>query len=212
MPYLYRYAVEARDTGVPVLRSMALEFPGDPAVSYLDRQYMFGGNLLVAPVFNAEGCVNFYIPDGRWTHLLSGEIREGGHWHTDQYNYFSLPLFMRPGTLFPLGAVDCRLDYDYTNGTEFRLYNPDNLVLSGDGSDACYEAPDLQGRIVLTISVIRKGGELAARFEGPHKNCSLVFPGIPKVAAVSGGSVQAEAGGVRIAIDDNAAVVKVVIG
>jgi alpha-D-xyloside xylohydrolase len=212
MPYLYRYAVEARDTGIPVLRSMTLEFPGDPAVSYLDRQYMFGGNLLVAPVFNAEGCVNFYIPDGRWTHLLSGEIREGGRWHTDQYNYFSLPLFVRPGTLFPLGAVDCRPDYDYTNGTEFRLYDPDNLVLSGDGPDACCEVPDLQGRIVLTISVIRKGGELEARFEGPHKNCSLVFPGIPRAAAVSGGSVQAEAGGVRIAMDDNAAVVKVVIG
>jgi alpha-D-xyloside xylohydrolase len=207
MPYLYRQAAEARETGVPVLRSMIMEFAGDPAVRYLDKQYMFGGSLLVAPVFNAEGCVNFYLPNGHWTHLLSGEVREGGRWHTGEYDYFSLPLFVKPGTLLALGGVDSRPDYDYTDGTEFRLYDPEGL---SDGSSAVScQVPDLRGRTVLTVSVTRRGKELEARFEGPHKNCSFVLVGVFKVTAVDGGTVRAGSGGAGIMVDDGVAVVKV---
>src|SRR5919112_1014238 len=54
MPYLYRAAVTAHETGIPVLRAMMLEFPDDPACAYLDRQYLFGPDLLVAPVMSAD--------------------------------------------------------------------------------------------------------------------------------------------------------------
>ncbi|MDR2052120.1 MAG: alpha-xylosidase [Treponema sp.] len=211
MPYLYRQAVEARDTGVPVLRSMALEFPDDPAVSYLDRQYMFGESLLIAPVFNAEGRVNFYLPAGFWTHLLSGEIREGGRWHTGDYDYFSLPVFVRPGILFPFGGADDRPDYDYTAGTEFRLYDPNRAFSPGISADARCEVPDLKGKIVLTVTVTYKDRELEARFDGPHKNCSLLLPGISGARVVGGGSAQAGSDGVRIKIDDSAAIAKAIV-
>jgi alpha-D-xyloside xylohydrolase len=55
MPYLYGAAVEAHRTGVPVMRPMLLEFPDDPACRTLDRQYLLGPDLLVAPVLSAEG-------------------------------------------------------------------------------------------------------------------------------------------------------------
>jgi alpha-D-xyloside xylohydrolase len=210
MPYLYRCAVESRDTGVPVLRSMTLEFPGDPAAVYLDRQYMFGGDILVAPVFNTEGRVDFYLPAGRWTHLLSGELREGGRWHTDQYDYFSLPLFVRPGTLLPLGGIDDRPDYDYTDGTEFHLFAPDAYQSSAATLARC-EVPDLRGSIALTVDLTHEGGELEARFEGPHKKCSLVLPGVLKAEITGGGIAFVENGGVRIMLDDNAAIMKAVI-
>ncbi len=64
MPYLFQLGLTAADTGVPVMRPMALEFPDDPAVAHLDRQYMLGSDLLVAPVFSAEGDVEFYLPGG----------------------------------------------------------------------------------------------------------------------------------------------------
>src|SRR5690349_7558294 len=62
MPYLFGAAREAHLSGLPVMRSLAIAFPSDPAVTYLDRQYMLGGDLLVAPVFNAAGDVSYYVP------------------------------------------------------------------------------------------------------------------------------------------------------
>ena len=59
-----------------MLRAMLLEFPDDPTCATLDRQYMLGDSLLVAPVFSADGWVEYYVPEGRWTHYLSGEVVE----------------------------------------------------------------------------------------------------------------------------------------
>ena len=62
MPYLYSAAVETHETGVPSMRAMVLEFPEDIPCSDLDRQYMLGGDLLVAPVFSESGDVDYYLP------------------------------------------------------------------------------------------------------------------------------------------------------
>ena len=78
MPYLYAKAHEASETGVPLMRSMLMEHPDDPACTALDRQYQLGEHLLVAPVFTESGEVDVYLPAGTWTHLLSGEKKAGG--------------------------------------------------------------------------------------------------------------------------------------
>jgi len=97
MPYIWATAVEAHETGVPMLRAMLLEFPEDPTSAYLDRQYMLGPSLLVAPVFKPSGEVTYYLPKGRWTHLLTGETAEGPGWRTETHGPFSLPLYLREG-------------------------------------------------------------------------------------------------------------------
>lgn len=66
MPYLYSQAVQTSRTGLPMLRSMALEYPDDKNCSYLDKQYMLGDSLLVAPVFRKDGIGEYYLPKGRW--------------------------------------------------------------------------------------------------------------------------------------------------
>ena len=91
---------------------MLLEFPADPTSYYLDRQYMLGSSLLVAPVFDASGDVMVYLPKGRWTHLLSGETVEGGQWRKEHHGFLSLPLYIRPNTILPLGADKARPDYE----------------------------------------------------------------------------------------------------
>ncbi|MDR0487431.1 MAG: alpha-xylosidase [Treponema sp.] len=96
-PYILQSAREACEKGIPVLRAMFLEFPGDPACAYLDRQYMLGPDLLAAPVFSEDGKVSYYLPEGEWTRLLSGEKVQGGGWKTEQHDYLSLPLLVREG-------------------------------------------------------------------------------------------------------------------
>ena len=84
---------------------MLLEFSDDPACEALDRQYMLGPSLLVAPVFSEDGDVSFYLPDGKWTHALTGEIVEGGRWRREKHDFMSLPLYARPNSLISLGAA-----------------------------------------------------------------------------------------------------------
>ena len=69
------------------MRPMQLEFPDDPAVAHLDRQYMLGADLLVAPVFSATGDVEFYLPAGPWTNLFTGEVVEGGGWRRELHGF-----------------------------------------------------------------------------------------------------------------------------
>lgn len=137
MPYLYAAGIEATRTGVPLMRPMVLEFPGDPAMGYLDRQYMLGSDILVAPVFSADGEVEFYLPPGPWTHLLSGEVVEGGAWRRERHGFDTLPIYVRPGAVIPWGARSDRPDYDYLDGLELRVFP------GGSGiADVTITAPD----------------------------------------------------------------------
>lgn len=122
MPYLYQQGLDAAATGVPLMRPMVLEFPDDPAAAYLDRQYMLGANLLVAPVFTAEGAVDFYLPPGEWTSLLTGETVTGGAWRRETHGFDSLPLYVRPGTALPWGARVDSPEYDYHDGLQVRVF------------------------------------------------------------------------------------------
>ncbi|WP_295820727.1 alpha-xylosidase [uncultured Microbacterium sp.] len=144
MPYLHQLGVDAARTGIPLLRPMALEFPDDPAVAYLDRQYMLGPSLLVAPVMSASGEAEFYLPDGEWTSLLSGEHVEGGRWHRETHGFDSLPLYVRPGAVLPWGARHDRPDYDYLEGLELRVFpggsgTREVVVTTPDGRSEVFE-------------------------------------------------------------------------
>ena len=98
MPYLMRTAKEVADTGVPMMRPMFLEFPDDRNCYTIDQQYMLGPDLLVAPVFNAEGNVEFYLPKGNWINYFTKQIVEGGRWVTEHHGFESLPLYVREGS------------------------------------------------------------------------------------------------------------------
>ncbi|TCO42272.1 alpha-D-xyloside xylohydrolase [Kribbella antiqua] len=95
MPYLVQVAEEAHREGVPMMRPMILEFPEDPAAAYLDRQYMLGPDILVAPVMSVDGSVSFYLPAGTWTDLLSGSTLSGPGWVTQTHGFDSLPVLVR---------------------------------------------------------------------------------------------------------------------
>jgi len=154
MPYLYATASEANRKGLPMMRAMVLEFPEDPACETLDRQYMLGSSLLVAPVFSEDGEVQFYLPEGRWTHVLNGEVVEGGRWMKEQHDFMSLPLYARPNSLIAWGSSDDRPDYDYADGVEFALCELD------DGIEVAASVCDLSGNETLSLSVSRSADVL----------------------------------------------------
>ncbi|MFD7295214.1 alpha-xylosidase [Streptomyces sp. NPDC059897] len=157
MPYLYGAAAEAHTTGVPLMRPMLLDFPGDPTARALDRQYMLGPDLLVAPVFSEDGDVEFYVPEGTWTHLLTGERVEGPAWRRERHSFDSLPLYVRPGAVLPMGADDARPDADWLTGL--------TLLVAPDADDVTVTVPDLHGGVAATYRVVRDGASGSARIE-----------------------------------------------
>jgi alpha-D-xyloside xylohydrolase len=122
MPYLYQVGLEAHRRGIPFMRPMQLEFAGDPAVDYLDRQYLLGPDLLVAPVFSESGDVQYYLPAGTWTNHLTGEVAVGPVWRRETHAFDSIPLWVRGGAVLATGSRDDRPDYDYTEGTLVTVY------------------------------------------------------------------------------------------
>jgi alpha-D-xyloside xylohydrolase len=77
-----------------MMRAMFLEYPDDPNCLYLDRQYMLGNGLLVAPIFSSKGDVSYYLPAGNWKNLFTGELSNGGVWRKERHDYFSLGLWI----------------------------------------------------------------------------------------------------------------------
>jgi alpha-D-xyloside xylohydrolase len=96
-PYLVATMREVSERGLPMMRPMLLEFPEDPTAWFLDQQYMLGSDLLVAPVFSAEGDVTFYLPAGKWRNYFNNKEVDGGRWITESHDFHSLPLYIRSG-------------------------------------------------------------------------------------------------------------------
>jgi alpha-D-xyloside xylohydrolase len=182
MPYLYGAAVEAHEKGIPMMRAMMLEFPDDPGCAYLDRQYMLGASLLVAPVFSEDGMAEYYVPAGRWTHLQTAEVVEGPRWIKEPHDYFSLPLLVRPNTLLSVGADETRPDYDYTDGVTFHAFEIEEDI------PVEVSVPKQNGEAALTISLTRHGQEIVLRADNAEKPWRLLLRGIDHVTAVQGGS------------------------
>ncbi|MGD0750840.1 MAG: alpha-xylosidase [Anaerolineales bacterium] len=196
MPYLYNSARQAHENGTPILRAMLLEFPEDPGCDYLDLQYMLGDGLLVAPVFSYDGVVNYYLPAGRWTNLLNGNVVEGGRWVRETHDFKSLPLMVRPNSVIAVGNNEERPDYDYLDGVTLQVYE-----LEGR-KRLCAEIPSLTGEIQTTFTVWREGRTINVERKGRSKAWRLLLVGIPAIASVVGGTAEDSPQGVLLTCQD----------
>ncbi len=151
MPYLWSQAHKTHETGLPMMRAMLLEFPDDLAARRLDTQYMLGDNLLVVPVFDESGDVDFYLPDGVWQDIITGERYVGGRYYHRHCDYFELPLLAREGSIIAYGDFRGDFEYDYLDGCEFVIYN---LL---DGETASTSIYDADGKCIFTLTARRDG-------------------------------------------------------
>lgn len=160
MPYLYRLAVEAHEKGLPLMRPMFFEFPDDRSCLPLDMQYMLGESLLAAPVFEESGETEYYVPEGRWYNLLTGEIVTGPGWKRGRFDYFGMPLLAAPNTVLPMGACASQPEYEYAEDvtllvTEF-----------ADGARTRTFIPDTAGNRVMEIEAARTGSRITVTVTG----------------------------------------------
>jgi len=106
MPYIYSLGYRTWLTGAPFLRALPLDFPNDPKVADLGDEYMFGPAFLVAPV-TEQGATSrqVYLPAGAdWYNYWTSERVKGGQTITVQAPIDTIPLFVKAGSIVPLGA------------------------------------------------------------------------------------------------------------
>ncbi|MFT4144168.1 MAG: alpha-xylosidase, partial [Mobilitalea sp.] len=183
MPYLYRNAIETAKTGIPSMRSMVIEYTSDPTCSYLDKQYILGDSLLVAPIFNDEGIAQYYLPAGKWTNLLTGEAKQGGTWYKEKHDYLSIPLLVKEGSIIAVGAKDEDAVYDYSDNVILKAYE---LIDNTPATTVVYD-----DKAVLTVNAeILKSGKTITIDVKSSKNYKVVLVNVSDLAAVDNGSFE----------------------
>lgn len=182
MPYIYEAAVTAHETGVPVMRAMVLEFTDDFVCEDLDRQYMLGENLLVAPVFRENGDADYYLPRGTWTHLLSNEVREGGAWQKDNYDFFSLPLYARENSIIPFGAVSTAPDYDYAENITLHIFELRDK--------ASVRVCDIHGKEIFRAVAVCDGDSIIISLDSLPVGVKVLLRNIRDIRCVSGADAE----------------------
>jgi alpha-glucosidase/alpha-D-xyloside xylohydrolase len=138
LPYLYSVVREGCVTGLPVIRALWLHDPEDRDSRARGDEFLWGPNLLVAPV-TAKGATTrrLYLPRGRWYDFWTGEPIEGGREIDRAVDLATVPLYVRAGTILPMGPVrqfteeppDGALTLRVYSGADghFRLYEDDGV-------------------------------------------------------------------------------------
>ena len=198
MPYLYTAVRETCATGLPVIRALWLHYPQDPAAVACGDQYLYGNDILVAPVVE-KGATSrtLYLPHGRWYDFWTNEVHDGGREITREVDLATLPLYIRAGAVIPMGPlrqytaekVDGPLTFTVfpgADGTSF-LYEDDGesfdfrrgefMHLEMRWSDA---ARHLDLRLAHGSRVMRQGNiHIEVRLAGQAPVKSILFRGQP---------------------------------
>lgn len=206
MPYLYAAATEAHREGVPMMRPMMVEFPGDPACDTLDRQFLLGPSLLVAPVLTEDGTADFYLPEGEWTHALTGETKAGGRWYRSQHDFLSLPLYVRPNSILALGSREDRPDYAFDSGLTFAVY------ALADGATAASPVVNAKGETVGSVTATRRGKQIEVKVSGAVRDWKVQLIGQKAVRPGAGASVQEDTRGSVLSPASGAAALSATLG
>ncbi len=106
MPYLYSAVKEACETGMPVIRALWLHYPGDAAAVARGDEYLYGRDILVAPVVEKGAASrSLYLPAGVWYDFWTRERMEGGREITRRVDLETIPVYVRAGAILPMGPV-----------------------------------------------------------------------------------------------------------
>ena len=179
MPYLWAQAIKTHTTGVPMMRAMVIDYANDPACRTLDLQYMFGDNILVAPIFNDRGYAEYYLPKGKWTDIISGKVYEGGKFYGETYDYFGLPCLARPNSIIAFGDFKRGFEYDYLENAEFVIYQPD------EGAEITAPIFDTEANKVFELKAVRHGNAVEVTFPKTEKTFSVKIAGGESVAVAA---------------------------
>ncbi len=146
MPYIYAQAKRSTETGLPMVRALFVEFPQDAGAWLVDNEYLFGSDMLVAPLFEAAPDRNVYLPAGKWIDYQTGEVYAGG-WHRLKPGPVEAVILVRDGAVIPhIKLAQSTMQMDWKN-LILVAYSADNTAPKGY---VCLPADNVLRPVALT--------------------------------------------------------------
>ena len=155
MPYIYAQAKDSSARGFPMVRPLFFEYPNDPGSWAIDDEYMFGSDLLVAPMFETGERRKVYLPPGMWIDYQSGRVYAGEKWHEIPLGQVPVVLLVRNHAVLPhIKVAQSTSDMDWDN-VELRVFSTDSGPVSG-----LFTRP---GGDLQPLSLVSRGRDFALR-------------------------------------------------
>jgi alpha-D-xyloside xylohydrolase len=151
LPYLYSEAVRASRSGLPVVRPLVLDYQYDRNVHNVDLQYLFGADVLVAPVVQPDNRAAVYLPEGHWVDYWTKRVQHGGRWIDVDAPLNILPMWVRAGAIIPMGPEMAFVDEKPLDPLTVELYAPGEA-----GETTIYD----EDKPAITVRYERRGDEL----------------------------------------------------
>lgn len=131
MPYVYAQARECTEKGLPMLRALFVEFPDDPGAWKVDDEYLFGSQILVAPLLESGMTGRtVYLPEGKWIDYQTEKVYEGG-WHRIEAGSLPIIMLVRDGSVLPhLKLAQSTAEMDWSK-MSLKVYSADKKQAEG---------------------------------------------------------------------------------
>jgi alpha-glucosidase (family GH31 glycosyl hydrolase) len=170
LPYLYSVARESHETGMPIIRAMWLHYPDDREAIDRGDQYLWGREILVAPVTSPGASTRrLYLPRGDWYDFWTGERMSGGRQIERPVDLQTLPLYVRAGAILPFGPVKQYVEENVAAPLTIRIYPGADgcfVLYSDDGVSFDHERGQFM-RLMITWNDVRR--ELRLELGGDSK-------------------------------------------
>lgn len=154
-PYIYAQAKDSSARGFPMVRPLFFDYPNDPGSWNIEDEYLFGSDLLVAPMFESGAQRKVYVPPGTWIDYQSGRVYEGVSWHNIPAGQIPVVLLVKNHTALPhIKVAQSTKEMDWNN-VELRIFNTGRAPVSG-----LFTKP---GSDLQTLSLTPRAGGFALR-------------------------------------------------
>ena len=130
MPYVYAQAKDCSERGLPMVRALLVEFPEDKGAWFVEDEYMFGSQMLVAPLMESGTGRDVYLPQGKWIDYQTGKVYPSG-WHTIEAGEIPAVILVRDGSLIPHVPLAQRTDQIQWDKVEMKTYKADATTCTG---------------------------------------------------------------------------------
>jgi alpha-D-xyloside xylohydrolase len=148
MPYIYAQAKECTEKGLPMVRALFVEYPGDPGAWQVENEYLFGADLLVAPMFENSNSRDVYLPGGNWIDYQTGKTYTQG-WHRIESGKMQVVLLVRDGAVIPkIALAQSTMDMDWSK-IELEIFSTGKAKVNGL---LCLPADNVLHSLILTQS------------------------------------------------------------
>ena len=219
LPHIYNAMHDVSTTGLPAMRPLMLDYPDDPNTYGIDDEYLFGSDLLIAPVLR-EGATTraCYLPKGRWVEVATGRALDGGRSHGLPVTLGSIPLFARAGAFVfrqpvlqhtgQMPGQPLIVEVYAADHGEASQYEDDGLSFryqSGQSMTRQFTQERAGSRVTITASAPEGAWRPAAR----RLRLVMQTDGVPRTVTVNGAAVprSAASGDAGWTLDDRGFVV-----